>query len=283
VDFPGFVGGIAPAFRSVIMRLHLVLGLGLVVLASCAFGCSAPSGGNGKAAPASTDADGGAADPSAKGAAAETGLTCSEIVDCATKCGETDEACQDACLAKGSSSGQAAANALVACANKNACADENCLHAKCEKEITGCTSQKNATGGGSSSPGGAGGSAPAAIVGAWNKIDGESPERWTFAADGTATHRLTMSTGLGSCTNTFVADTEGTVVFTATTLTFTETAGKVVSNECGVEKTEDANLGTSVYTWSIDGQGQLVTGDRNAQECLTTPPYPTCAATFVKE
>lgn len=62
--------------------------------------------------------------------------TCQQIFQCALECEDTD--CEDACYAKGSASGKAQVDALVACSTENACEDGDCITANCSAEYEAC-------------------------------------------------------------------------------------------------------------------------------------------------
>jgi len=109
--------------------------------------------------PTTPKADGGAAIPAVdgspavtadSGAAATGNLSCSQIEDCYMTCGDTDDACFDACYNKGSAAGQAQADALDNCeytaydgACKSKCTTDNqtcwdCCDGQCTAQINAC-------------------------------------------------------------------------------------------------------------------------------------------------
>jgi hypothetical protein len=67
-------------------------------------------------------------------------LTCEGIIKCWNGCPENDEACLDACLAKGSTKGRTDLNALLACGKTNMCQDSACLQQKCGPLFAACQS-----------------------------------------------------------------------------------------------------------------------------------------------
>ncbi len=76
--------------------------------------------------------DGGAPD----GGSAE--LDCSEIFDCVDTCRDGDDACVEACVARGTSAAQSVVDDLLTCAQRNACNDETCLERRCQAELLAC-------------------------------------------------------------------------------------------------------------------------------------------------
>src|SRR6476661_1814507 len=123
----------------------------MAVWAALVGGCTAQSTGNGA----------GPGDDSA----AAGGLSCSAIVDCATKCKDGDDACIDACISKGTPDGQAKAQALKTCIETNACADSSCLQSKCSAALTACVQATSASKGSSGGAAPAQGSVPSDLVG----------------------------------------------------------------------------------------------------------------------
>jgi hypothetical protein len=67
-------------------------------------------------------------------------LTCEGIIKCWNGCPENDEACLDACFAKGSAKGRTDLNALLACGKTNMCQDSGCLQQKCAPLFAACQS-----------------------------------------------------------------------------------------------------------------------------------------------
>ena len=67
----------------------------------------------------------------------EEGASCGTILGCFESCGN-DMDCQVACLAAGSMTGQAEANALVQCITDNNCNNDNCIEQNCSGEIFAC-------------------------------------------------------------------------------------------------------------------------------------------------
>jgi hypothetical protein len=65
-----------------------------------------------------------------------TTATCDDVWTCTDKCAETDEACFDACLAKGSAAARALFEALLTCGDS--CRDDACFSQKCQAQIEAC-------------------------------------------------------------------------------------------------------------------------------------------------
>jgi hypothetical protein len=196
-----------------------------------------------------------------------SGLTCYEIAECAAKCRNGDEACAEACIAKGSGEGKAAADALNACGTKHACADSECVATSCQAEIDACKAQ------GSSKPA-AGGSIPANLVGTWTSTGGGAYIVRTFNADGTygETSVLTVS---GSCESKQTYDIEGTAAFAATTMTLNRVSGTLTSETCSGKSTKDVTASTETKSWKLE-DGVLYTWAADCQD------YKTCAVSFMK-
>jgi hypothetical protein len=88
-----------------------------------------------------------------------TGSTCSQIVNCVAACGQSDQACMNACVAAGSADAQAKFQALLTCMNNagtGACATDcadpssqactNCIAQACSAELQACQGGGTATG-----------------------------------------------------------------------------------------------------------------------------------------
>lgn len=141
------------------------------------FGCSSSTSG---ASPGGTGTSGG-------GTASGSALTCTGILECASKCADGDQPCEDACVAKGSPDAKAAVEDIVTCSTQNSCADEACFKANCSKELAACV--KPPTGQpltGELPPG----NVPSDLVGQWYSFG----ELWDFKADGSVIHGANVKT-----------------------------------------------------------------------------------------
>lgn len=85
----------------------------------------------------STRGNGVASPPAVRGAQA-AGATCSQIIECIGGCAEAT--CRDACIARGTPEAQAGVYAIERCAASAACADSDCMGARCGAELAACAS-----------------------------------------------------------------------------------------------------------------------------------------------
>lgn len=81
-------------------------------------------------------------DPADAGAPSRDGevdeLDCTGVFDCVDGCRDADDACVDACIARGSRSALPAVDDLLECAESNDCEGEACLSLRCEPELLAC-------------------------------------------------------------------------------------------------------------------------------------------------
>ncbi|HEY8078506.1 MAG TPA: hypothetical protein VIF62_30460 [Labilithrix sp.] len=181
-----------------------VMGVWALVLG----GCTVPTVGTGTAKDA----------PAADGAATTGGGTsCAEIVQCTDPCSAGDDACIDACIAKGAPSAQTAAKALKSCIETNGCADDTCLKAKCSAQVNACMQAPA----GATPPAAASGSVPSDLVGTWQH-NGE--ELLAIQANG-ALHRQS-DVWTGSCQSTGAED--GVANASGDSLTFDFSSGTLL-------------------------------------------------------
>lgn len=187
------------------MQLSAILSTtAATLLCMLAVGCSASSNN------AAGSGDGGAGGDGGTTAAPGSALTCSAIIECGSKCGDTDEACADACLAKGSPAAREAVTNIVTCVNDNACTDAACFEAKCPKQLEACVASGK-TGGDALSGAAPTGNVPADLVGKWHSYD----DFYEFMADGTVA-RVTEGK-IGSCKSSRLE--KGTAVAQGASLT----------------------------------------------------------------
>lgn len=187
------------------MQLSTILSTtAATLLCMLAVGCSASSNN------AAGGGDGGAGGDGGTTPAPGSVLTCSGIIECGSKCADTDDACSDACLAKGSPAANEAVTNIVKCVNDNACEDAACFEAKCPKQLEACVASGK-TGGAALNGTAPAGNVPADLVGRWHSYD----DFYEFMADGTVA-RVTEGK-IGSCKSSRLE--KGTAVAQGTTLT----------------------------------------------------------------
>lgn len=209
--------------------------------------CSSTNAGQ---AAAGGGADGGS------GAPVTRPLSCAAIFDCAGSC--TDDACSNACLAKGSSDAQTSATALAKCFNDHMCTDGACLTANCETEAETCLAQGKAMGTPLPAGGEMPGSVPKELVGSWAHANDGEDERFKLNADGTGYYQSAV-TSTGGCAITNETNWDGTVVVDATTVTV---YGTTVTNEehvCGSKNVTTSPPQTLHFTYTYDAGTDVFT------------------------
>ena len=216
------------------MRLSTPGSVVAALLCALAAGCTATTTGNG----ASAQQDAGAS--TGGGAGTINALSCAGIIDCGSKCADTDTACSDACVAKGSPEAKDAVDKVVACVNANACADAQCFQTNCPAELEACIAA-GSSGGEALSGTAPTGSVPGDLVGKWHSYD----DFYEFRADGTVS-RVTESK-VGSCKSTRLEN--GTAVTSGTTLTlyFTSSAVEICNKPGSSEYTPNSQA----FTYSV--------------------------------
>lgn len=187
------------------MQLSTILSAtAATLLCMLAVGCSASNNATG-------NGDGGAGgDGGTTTATPGSVLTCSGIIECGSKCADTDEACADACISKGSPAAKEAVTNIVKCVTDNACEDSACFEAKCPKELEACVTSGKPSGEAISGAAPTG-NVPADLVGRWHSYD----DFYEFMADGTVA-RLTEGK-VGSCKSSRLE--KGTAVAQGNSLT----------------------------------------------------------------
>jgi hypothetical protein len=216
--------------------------LSAVLLVVSAVGCSSVKSSSG-ASP-----DGGGAPSNGTGTTQATALTCGGILECASKCGDNNAPCEDACIASGTPDAKTEAQAIVACINQFMCTDVTCFQESCSAELATCV--KPAAGQPLSGDAPAG-SIPAELVGSWYSHG----ELWDFKADGSVRHGGSVNTS-GCATGSNEA---GTAVASGTTLTIYFTSGGV--SICGGSSSEPYAPNTKEFTYVLSSY-HLDQGDR---------------------
>ncbi|MCC6663175.1 MAG: hypothetical protein IT375_05480 [Polyangiaceae bacterium] len=207
------------------MQLKTVLLAGS--LAFLAGGCSsspsngaAGSGGSTNSGGTGAGNSGGAGGSSGAGGGTAHALDCPGIFGCASKCADNDTPCEDACYAAGSSPAKVAVDAIVACVQEFACADEACITTHCEAMLIECVKPSGAS---RPPPGGppTSGSVPAELLGQWAEGAPKFPSYTLVFGQAGALTRLREAT-VGVCqskgTETGLAEANASTM----KLTFTE-------------------------------------------------------------
>ncbi len=212
--------------------------LGLIpLLAACTIVQNNPgTGGSGAATPGPDEAK---------------NLGCVAILQCAVDtCAETDDACQRACLARGTDDGQAKAVALVNCVQANACQDATCLEAKCPNEYKACLTVPPPSGGKPIVGTAPTGSVPPEFVGTWKYTSYTMADDFTFNADGTAIRNILETGSLSGCSSSVGFATSGTVVFSEAkdSFTFYVTSATTTSSSCGQPTSSPGTTGAFDFT-----------------------------------
>jgi hypothetical protein len=76
-----------------------------------------------------------------------TELDCPQVFDCVSVCADGDDPCVEACIGRGSAAALVLANAVLECADRNGCTDEDCLAASCGPELVACAGSSPVDGG----------------------------------------------------------------------------------------------------------------------------------------
>jgi hypothetical protein len=72
----------------------------------------------------------------AGGSGGSTKVGCAKIVECSMAC--DDDACTDACIARGTTAAQQQFTVVATCASEAQCSDMSCLWENCSTEATAC-------------------------------------------------------------------------------------------------------------------------------------------------
>lgn len=201
-----------------------------------------------------TDAGPGSGSGSGSGSNDTTpGLTCAEIVDCASEC--ADDACVTSCIADGSTTAQEQILDLSACIENSGCTDATCTAEKCGDLLDACYGD---SGGGDPM----GTPLPPAIVGTWNYSAAGAALTYVFTADGHVTYTGALYTGTGSCDSTYAMHYDGVVQLAGDVLSIVVTDGSWTSYGCDGTTPTSSGTTTEVdslrYATGSDAEGPLL-------------------------
>ena len=200
------------------------------------------------------------------------GITCSEIIDCASEC--VDDACVNSCIADGSTTAQEQILDLSECIQDSGCTDATCTAEKCGDLLDACYADSDP--GDPTDP--MGSPLPAAIVGTWGNSSYASLTTYQLTADGHVTYTAALHTGTGSCDSKYVRHYEGVVQLASDVLSIAVTDGSWTSYGC--DGTTPTNSGSITETESL----QYQTGSDAAGPFLTLTNVVTGnAVTFRRE
>jgi hypothetical protein len=183
-----------------------------------------------------TGNDGGSAPPTGSSDAGPSaneppppGVTCLQVLQCIIDCPDSDKACPDACVEKGSSEAQSNVAAFARCVETNACTDATCTEEHCSTEIEACVASSKPKSSGTALEGAPpAGSVPADLVGSWAGANSGATERLVFNADGTGNWQSAVASSRPACFSFTRTTRSGTFVVTDTTITLYATS--VVTN-----------------------------------------------------
>lgn len=238
------------------MRSSLLV-VALLGAFATALGCSSTTTSSG---PSTNDGGTAAGD----GSTTTGALTCTGVFECTEPCGDDDDACVNACVARATPPAKIAVDALVACVQAKACADGPCFQAKCPKELYACVDvNPTPTDPVVGTP--PKGSIPSDLVGTWESFG----ELYEFKADGTATRgvEINLGGGGGGCKSHLFERGTAVVVGNELTIYYAEQ----VYNWCpnGSESPSEPYTPKSVkYTYLVE------TIDIGIKLSLTTPECP---------
>jgi hypothetical protein len=192
----------------------------------------------------SSSVDGGATAPSEK-------LTCAGVIVCATNCPDGDNACQDACLARGSSTAKPSAQAFADCISKNNCADEACVRSKCGPELDACIADTPPVSSPAPAPGG---QTPLSgtIVGDWGFVSTAGGVLYSFKPDGTYVRAFRYEATNCLSLSKVEISVSGAAEVAGTTLTLTPKDGTNTSYDCaGTATPKPAKLTPETFQLSF--------------------------------
>lgn len=173
---------------------------------------------------------GGVANADAGSGAVSSALTCLAIIQCIVECPDADAACPDACFGKGSPTGQSNAEALAVCIDKQKCADETCLQAKCMAPLEACVTSSATPPSGKPLQGNVPpGSVPSDMVGSFVRANYGTTVRLTLKADGTGSYQVADASRTSGCFSTTSTTDSGNAVVTSDTI-------KIYATEVLVER-----------------------------------------------
>lgn len=228
----------------------------MVLLGAFSGAACSPTTPSSKASP-----DGGGASATGTGMTAASALTCGGILECASKCGDNDAPCEDACIASGTPDAKTAAEAIVACITQFKCQDVTCFQESCSSELATCVKPAAGQPLSGSAPAG---SVPAELVGQWYSHG----ELWDFKGDGSVVHGGSVNTS-GCATG---STESGAAVASGTTLTIYFTSGGV--SICGGSSSEPYAPNRKEFAYRLSSY-HLDEGDRmkltlTDTACVTT-------------
>jgi hypothetical protein len=245
------------------MQLHmctLAMAVGAVALVigctqvgtNTANGASPPDGGDGTDSPSSQALDGGTT---------TTSLSCMGVLQCAGACPDANvDACVQACADRTSPKSQPVSTAFIQCLSKNACADADCVNAKCESELDACLADVSEQGTPVKDPAPAG-AVPAALVGTWSSVGTSSGTVWTFEADGKTTTAFEIDTSMGTCTYKTSVTSSGVTTAGADSYVYHRSSGTQVFKKCGSTSSSVMGAVDLTYRYELgvydDGQAKL--------------------------
>jgi len=244
---------------------------GLAVVLIGASACTSATQGT-QASPGTDGSSGGSSSGGTTDPVPPSGSTCSEVVTCTEPCDNADDACINACLAKGSESAQEKYQSLAICLQGSTCnGDVACLQEQCKYQIDTCkadTAPKYET---PLAPGS--GSVPAEFVGAWTSQSGSYV--FNFKTDGTYTETAAaVGSGGSGCTGSTVFSYEGVVLFKDTTVTLSQTTASKTATTCSYTTTTKPAPTTETKAWFLDGTDLLI--------CDQGIPKESCAIRLTK-
>lgn len=195
----------------------------------------------------STDGGGGGGG----GAALTEKLTCAGVIVCATDCPDGNDACGDACLARGTATAQKTAQALADCITKNSCADEPCVRSKCGGELDACISDVPPASSPAPAPGG---QTPLSgtIVGDWGAVGTSGGVLYGFKADGTYVRAFRYEATNCISLSKIEISVSGVAAVAGSTLTVTPNTGTNTSYDCsGTATPKPATLTAEAFQFSF--------------------------------
>lgn len=242
---------------------RLVLGLLLAAASVSTIACTQTATGAGPSASSSS----GSTPPPSGTTAADQPLTCIGILACAKDC--TDNACADACVAKGSPEGQASVTKLAQCYQDNQCQDGTCAQAKCKAELDACQTQSAPPPAGQPASGDApAGNVPAALVGRWTYTSpGGTNTELDFNADGTGRY-AEIQQSEGTCTMTSILQYEGNVVADDASITIYGTNASLQQTSCGSKSSIPQSGRTIQYGYKLGSDESGPTLLITDQDCI---------------
>jgi hypothetical protein len=184
-------------------------------------------------------------------------LNCLQIISCAVECPEGDEACIDACAAKGTPDGVAKVEAFAQCIDEQQCTDSACAEEKCADSIEACVTSSKASSTGTPLTGDAPpGSVPSDLVGSWIGARDGITQHMVFEADGSGSWESSQTTQQSACASFTSTLRTGNVVITDTQITFYATKVVEAVQRCAPPSEEtDQPATTETLQWHRPDNG----------------------------